>query len=332
MSLSIEENNKNKTIKQTRANISVVDMHLHFVDFLQNTDGYKALLKSMKKGNISHNVVFGLPVKKKWEYFEAREPHYYLGDNSKCIYYNATDELVASGYLELKKKLRNKIAPTLCGFDPTDMACIDYIEMMFEKYDIWKGIGELLLRHDDLTNLTQGEIARANHPALDKVYEFCAKKNIPVCLHQNSTSVASSVSSYYNDDYEYIDELTQSLRKYKDTTFVWAHCGVSRRVDHPNYHEMVEGMLNMYHNLHVDLSWIVFEDTICKNDTKFTPKTQWLDLIEKYQDRIMIGSDLCGHFDTHGQTMSKYNTLFKKLSSEASVKVASQNAKNLYFK
>ena len=337
MSLSAELDQKYQKQRDDRTIIDVVDMHMHFVDFMQKTDGYGALLNSMDNGNISHNVVFGLPVKKKWEFFEPREPHYYLGDNSKCTYYNSTDEIIASGYLKLNENDKKRFAPTLCGFDPTDMACIDYIEMMFEKYDFWKGIGELLLRHDDLTNLTVGEVARANHPALEKVYRFCAKKDLPVCLHQNSTTVASSLNSSYTKDYEYLHELVEVIEKHPDTTFIWAHCGVSRRVEHPKYYEMVHGLLNMYNNLHVDISWVVYDNTICdqeilKEKGTYEPKTEWLDLIEEYQDRIMVGSDLCGHFDIHGKTMSRYNSLFEELSQEAAVKVANGNAKKLYFK
>ena len=336
MSLSTEIDLRHQKYKEDRTDIKVIDMHLHFVDFMQYSEGYGSLLGSMQSGNICKNIVFGLSIKKKWEFFEPREPHYYLGDNSSCTYYNATDEAVASGYLELNEKQKKIIAPTLCGFDPTDMACIDYIEMMFEKYSIWRGIGELLLRHDDLTNLITGEIARANHPALNKVYEFCANKKIPLCLHQNSTSVASSLNSSYKNDFEYLHELTESLEKFQDTTFVWAHCGISRRVEHPNYHEMVNNMLNMFHNLHVDLSWEVYDRTICdfrilSEESRYQPKHEWIDMIEKHQDRIMIGSDLCGHFDSHGKTMARYNSLFKKLSNEAAEKIASINAEKMYF-
>ncbi len=335
MSMSADTEASNKACSESRTDLPVIDMHLHFVDFLQQSDGIKALLRSMKRGNISKNVVFGLSVKKKWEFFEPREPHYYLGDNSRCIYYNATDEMVASGYLKLKEKQRKRIAPTLCGFDPTDMACIDYVEMMFEKYDFWRGIGELLLRHDDLTNLTMGEPPRANHPALKKVYEFCARKGIPVCLHQNSTSVASSLNSSYHNDYEYLHELTEALEAHPDTTFVWAHCGISRRVQHPKYHEMVRGLLNMYHNLHVDLSWVVLENAICEKAAlkkgKHKPKPAWIELIEENSSRVMLGSDLCGHFDTHGTTMARYNGLLKKLSPRTAKLVARKNAERLYF-
>ncbi len=313
-----------------RSVIPVIDMHLHFVDFLQKTDGFESLLHAMDKANVSKNVIFGLPVKKKWEYFEPKKPTYYLGDNSKCYYFSSSDEIVAQEFLKLTKEQQKKFAPTLCAFNPTDRCAIDYVIYMFEKYPFWKGIGEVLLRHDDLTNLTLEETARANHPALDPIYEFCAGKKIPVCLHQNSTSIG------IHDKYEYLHEIRESIEKHPDTTFIWAHCGVSRRVIHKNYHSMVNGMLNMYPNLYVDLSWVVYDDVMCEPrktpDKLLIPKESWInEVILKHPERVMIGSDLCGHFDTHGKVMARYNGLFERLPENVREMVAYKNADKLFF-
>ncbi len=61
MSLSTEIDLRHQKYKEDHTDIKTIDMHLHFVDFLQNSEGYKDLLQSMKCGNISKNVVFGLP-------------------------------------------------------------------------------------------------------------------------------------------------------------------------------------------------------------------------------------------------------------------------------
>ncbi|NOX87014.1 MAG: amidohydrolase family protein [Chlorobi bacterium] len=330
MSLNHEFERRIGVLEDERTVIPVIDMHLHFVDFLQNTDGFEPLLSSMEKANVSKNVVFGLPVKKKWDYFDPLKPTYYLGDNSKCYYFSASDEIVAQEYLKLTTEQQKKFAPTLCAFNPTDRCAIDYVTDMFEKYPFWKGIGEVLLRHDDLTNLTLEETARANHPAMDPIYEFCAGKKIPVCLHQNSTSIG------IHDKYEYLHEISESIEKHPDTTFIWAHCGISRRVIHKNYHNMVNGMLNMYPNLYVDLSWVVYDDVICdagkKSNEIFIPKQYWIDeVILEYPDRIMIGSDLCGHFDLLGKVMARYNGLFEKIPKNVGQMIAFKNAEKLFF-
>lgn len=350
MTLAIEQSTNQ--LQEHRTVIPVIDMHLHFVDFMQGSDLFhaqsasKGLIESMKEGNISKNVVFGLPVKKKWEYFENLEPFYYLDDNSRCTYYTSTDEIVAWNYSKLLDCDKACIAPTLVGFDPTDKSAIDYVRYMFDKYPFWKGIGEVLLRHDDLTNLTIGEVARANHPAMDPIYDFCREKNIPICLHQNSTSVASSIKSISPKGYTYLHELIEVLKKHKDTKIIWAHCGISRRVDHKNYHVMVSKMLKKYKNLYVDFSWVAYDNVICEKRNHPTdpliPKKEWIDeviLPEKNRERIMLGSDLCGHFSTkkapfqHGKTMARYNNLLIELQKYGVDRmVAYENAYQLYFR
>ncbi|MDD3041496.1 MAG: amidohydrolase family protein [Methanosarcinaceae archaeon] len=311
----------------------VIDMHLHYVDFLQQTDGMKALIREMDRGNIAKTVLFGLPVKKKWEYFEPNMPHYYLDDNSKCYYYALTDRVVAEDYEKLSPAEKKRIAPTLCGFNPTDKFAIDYVKAMFKKSDIWKGVGELLLRHDDLTNLTLEETARSNHPGLEEVFKFCARKRLPVNIHQNSTSVGN------HEDFEYLHEIEAVLDHYRKLKLVWAHCGASRRVIHKKYWEMVDGMLENHRNLQVDLSWIVYDDIVCKENSKI-PKEVWVELITKYPDRFMIGSDLCGHFNylnngkkrvTLGKTMARYNTLVSMLPADVARKLVWENANKLWF-
>ncbi len=329
MSFHHEFETKIQQYPDDRASEPVIDMHLHFVDFLQNTDGFEQLLRSMEQGNILKAVVFGLPVKKKWEHYEPYKPTYYLGDNARCYHYSASDEIVAQHYASLAPEQQARFAPMVCAFDPTDSTAIDYVESMYAKYPFWAGVGEVFFRHDDLTNLTLGETARANHPAMDPIYEFCASKRLPICLHQNSTSVG------VHDEYVYLHELTETLERHRDTTIVWGHCGISRRVTHRDYHTMIDCMMDRYPNLYVDLSWVVYEQTICeprqRDDERLSPKQCWIDLVLKYPDRIMLGSDVCGHFAIHARTMARYNGLLSHLPKETRQKLARKNAETLYF-
>jgi hypothetical protein len=330
MSMHARFREKIDAYHEDRTVTPVVDMHLHLVTFLQTTEGMGRLIEAMRAGNITQSVVCGLAVKKKWEYFEPHKPSYYLDDDSRCYYWPATDEIVAHEFLKLSPEDQKLLAPTLCGFNPTDMGCLDYVEYMFDKYPFWKGIGEILCRHDDLTTLTLEETARANHPALDRIYRFCAQKGLPVVLHQNSTSVG------IHQEYEYVHELRDVLDRHPDTVIVWAHCGVSRRVDHPEYFRMVGGLLNEYPRLYVDLSWVVYEDIICKPrrhaEDRLTSKREWLEeVILPFADRVMIGSDLCGAFAQQGRTMARYNGLLEALPPEARDRVARLNAEKLWF-
>ena len=309
--------------KQIFRKDGVVDMHLHLVDFLEETEGLQSLIRAMDDANVKETVIFGLPVKKKWAYYEPEKPGYYLDDNSRCYYFAATDEIVADEYLSLTPDNRKRFSPTINGFNPTDKLAVDYVEYMYNKYDFWKGVGEVLLRHDDLTNLTNEESARANHPAMMDVYDFCQNKGLPINLHQNVTSVGD------NSEYKYLHELEHVLKNFSALPVIWAHCGVSRRVTHKQYTDMLKPLFNRYDKLFVDLSWVVYDDVVC--DVKHSPKHTWIKLIEEYPDRFMIGSDICGHFETYGQTISRYNSLFEMLKTTTAQKVALDNARGLWF-
>ncbi|HCS48452.1 MAG TPA: amidohydrolase [Candidatus Aminicenantes bacterium] len=302
--------------------VPVVDAHLHFVDFIQESDGIQRLVAAMDAGRISKAVLFGLPVKKKWDAAEKHAPHYYLDDNSRCYYFQGTDEIVAEAFLRLPAKTRRRFAPLICGFNPTDRYAARDIERMLDKYTFWRGIGEVLCRHDDLTNMTNEETARVNHPALCDVYELCASRSLPVLIHQNSTSVS------IHDDYEHLDELEEVLLRFPKTTFVWAHCGISRRVYHKNYHEMVSTLLNRHPHLYVDISWVVYDDVIT---LELEPKKHWLDAINRHADRFCLGSDLCGHFDHLGKSLARYNGLLRRLTPRVRNLIASGNAERIWF-
>lgn len=357
MSLTLDIEKKMGSGEAHRCDVPVIDMHLHFVDFMQRTDRFYSrkettgLMQTMEDGNIAKAVVFGLPVKKKWEFFEPVEPSYYLDDNAKCTYFASTDEIVAYNYQGLAEEDQCCIAPTINGFDPTDRSAIEYVRALWDKYPFWKGIGEILFRHDDLTNLTVGETARCNHPAMYPVYQFCVEKEIPITIHQNSTAVSSSMASGATKPYAYKHELEEVLSdpSLKDLKLVWAHCGVSRRVEHKNYHRMIAKMMQRYPNLMVDFSWVAYENVICypkKNPDDpaepLVPREEWISeviLAGNNQDRIMLGSDLCGHFASetspyhHGCVMARYNGLLEALKPHGEVreKIAFKNADRLFF-
>ncbi len=323
MSFSHHFRKKIDQVPEETAQLPVTDMHIHLVDFSQNTEGLQVLIDRMKQANIEKSVIFGLPVIKKWAESEPERPSYYLDDDSPCYYFASTDEIVADEYLKLSSEEQNMLAPTLCGFNPTDRLAIDYVEYMFKKYPFWRGIGELLLRHDDLTALTEGEPARVNHPALHDIYVFCAERDLPGCIHQNSTSVG------HHDRFEYLHEMKEALGKFPQTTFIWAHCGCSRRVSHKNYAAMIREMLISHRNLYVDLSWIIYEEAICSG---LEPKPAWIKIIKEFPERFMLGTDLCGHFDHLGRTIARYNNLINLLPLRISEMIAGKNAEELYFR
>lgn len=300
----------------------VADSHFHYVDFLQKTEGMDALLRSMDDAGVAHIMFSGMPLVKKWDAAEPEEPGYYLDDNGRTYWYSATDFIVARRVLELPDQARPRFHPFICGFNATDKHAVLHVERMLEEYPgLWQGVGEVFGHRDDLTNLTYGETARANHPALDPVYDLAAQKNLPVNLHNNATSRNRL------DRPIYVHEVQDALTRHPKTVIIWAHAGLSRMLDLDQiaYTGLLREMLAKHDNLYIDLSWIIFETYVQTSKQEARIRSEWLTLISDFSDRFMIGSDNIGHFATYNQNIVKYYSLLDSLSPDTARKVALTN-------
>ncbi len=292
------------------------DAHLHFVDFLQNTEGIEVLLERMDQAYVDHQVIHGLPVTKKWNAVDPMKPRYYLDDDSRAYWYSASDIIVARAFLSLDTETRKRFHPFMCGFNAADRNAIDHVKRMMEWHpDLWEGIGEIFTRHDDLTALTYGEHARANHIALDPIYELAGHHDMPVTMHSDISSVGVGEPLYMH-------EMEGALQKHPDTRFVWAHVGISRRVKIDDLLSEVRRLLKTYPNLWFDLSWVVYPQEVAPDGIV---KQEWVELIEEFPDRFMIGTDKIGHFDTYVETIRSYDALLEKLTPDTARLVATEN-------
>ena len=302
-----------------------VDAHLHYVDFMQQSDGSEAMLAAMDEAGVEDAWLFGLPVVKKWQQDAPRRPRYYLGDEAPLYYYSATDDIVAGAVRDLPEDQRRRLAPFISGFNPTDMNAARHVQALIERSPgLWRGIGEVITRHDDLTALTAGETARANHPALMKVYRLAARHDLPVLLHSNLTSLREETPIY-------LGELEDALRSNPDTRFVLAHAGTSggvekRQAPLATLNEIIRALLERYDNLYVDLSWSVREHYLIKDGE---PRAAWVALIEDHPDRFVLGSDVVGHFDSIGAILGEYRPLLDALPKPVADKLRAENARAL---
>jgi hypothetical protein len=300
----------------------LIDAHLHVVNFIQETPGGEALLEAMDRAHVSKAVIFGLPVSKMWAAWDREAPDYYLASDSPCYYYGYTDVIVAEMVRSLAPSQQNRLYPLICGFNPVDGYALRHVERLYAQYpEVWSGIGEILLRHDDLTAFTYGENARANHRALWPIYQFAADHDLPVLLHHNITSVTK------NDHPVYLWELEEAVANFPRTRFIFAHCGMSRRVNVPFYYQMVDRLLAQYPNLYVDYSWIIYDVVICPEGK---PDPDWLALTERYSDRICLGSDLVTRFERMGPELQRYDVFLDRLSEAARDNLCRNTAERIY--
>ncbi len=283
------------------------DSHLHYLDFIQESDGFEKLVQKMDECHVEKAVIFGMAMAKQWDANMPEAPAYYLSNDSRTYYYSGTDHLLLNALRAQPESIRSRFYPFVCGVNPNDMYAADQIRKLLEMYpgEIF-GIGELMSRHDDLTALTYGEPPRADHPAFLRIFDLAAEYDIPVLIHHN-------ISTSYEARPLYLQEMRNALAHNRDARIIWAHVGISRRVEVADLLSITENMLAENPNLFYDISWVVYDDYIAKDEQSLA---EWAALIEKYPNRFMIGSDKVGHWDTYPNEITKYEPLLRLLSPE----------------
>jgi len=295
------------------ARYSIVDTHLHYLNFIQETEGLEALVQKMDESGVSHVVLFGMPMAKQWDEYSPNMPTYYHSNDARAYYFSATDYIMMEHFNNQPEEIRKRFFPFVSGINPNDKFAANQIRQLLELYpgQIY-GIGELMSRHDDLTWMTYGEAPRANHPALLKVYDLAAEYGLPVILHHN-------IAPVNNPEPVYMGELQSALEHNREANIILAHVGISRRINIPDLLERAREMLAKNENLYYDLSWIVFEEYVLED------LNGWAGLIREYPDRFMIGSDIVGYWGRYTGEITKFYVLLDLLDEETAQMVASKN-------
>lgn len=295
---------------------AIVDGHLHFLNFVQETAGMDAFFKAMDDTGVTESAVIGMAVVKKWDEGDAQRPTYYLDNDSRTYWYSATDFLVARAVLDLPKDRQARLHPFICGFNAADRNAVDHVERMLALYpNFWQGIGEIFLRHDDLTALTYGDTPRATSIAFGRLLDLAAARGLPVLVH-------SDIGPAWREQPDFLGEMESALRTHPRTRVIWAHAGISRRIVIPNHTGIVSRMLGQYPNLTIDLSWVIFEQELAPGGVL---DRRWVSLIEEYPGRFVIGSDTVGVFDQYKPTVQRYYLLLDALKPATARKVAHDN-------
>jgi hypothetical protein len=303
-------------IAEDQPRYKIADGHLHLVNFVQETSGMDALFKAMDATGVDESVVLGMPLVKMWDEGDARRPTYYLDNDSRAYWYSATDFLVARAVLDLPKEKQARLHPFICGFNIADRNAVDHVERMLAAYpNFWQGIGEVFLRHDDLTALTYGETPRGTSKAFHRLLDVAAAHQLPVLVHSN-------IGAAWLEKPDYLDEIEPAISAHPNTRIIWAHAGISRRIVIDNHTEILRRMLRRYPNLTVDLSWVIFEQEIAPGGVL---DRRWPALIEEYPDRFVIGSDAVAVFEQYKSTIQRYYVLLDALKPETARQVAHDN-------
>ena len=289
------------------------------------------LLDDMEEAGVDHAMISGLPYLKKWSENEPfARPRYYLDSSSRVVPARDTDYLIGAAVMDYRRKFADheeelvklgRLHPFVCGFDSTDLGAVDLVIKRIKEFPgVWTGIGEVMSRHDDLTNLTTGERPRANHPAVKRLCRFASEWFLPVSIHHNVAPISRRATEVkepvYLDEIVELFEYCRGPNGEHDTTFIWCHAGISRRVVVKHLPHWIDVVLNRFEGqVYVDLSWVVYEDYILKD------LDSWAALIRKYPHSFMLGSDVVGGAENMGNEFDRYWDLLNAISDDPNDKV-----------
>ena len=296
-----------------------------------------ALLEVLEKNDVRDAIVCGMPFVKKWaeDDFFLR-PKYYLDSSSRVKAARDTDLQVASAFTDYESAFRGnakqlarleRLHPFICALDTTDLGAVDLAIKRIREYPgVWKGLGELMARHDDLTNLTTGERPRGDHPSLVRLFKFCGLVSLPVSIHHNVAPISRNESEVKQPYYlnEFLSLLERTVEKESDKenrpAVIWCHAGISRRIVVAGYAKTLDRVLARFQdNLFIALSWVVLGSYVYKD------LDGWLALIKKYPDNFVIGSDSVGKSSSIPFELKKFDALLNALPGEVRAKVAYKN-------
>ncbi|MCR4923125.1 MAG: twin-arginine translocation signal domain-containing protein [Lachnospiraceae bacterium] len=305
----------------------IIDNHLHYLDFLEHTDGFPALCEAMDMSGVSKAVIFGMGIAKQWDSSMPEAPSYYLSNDSRCYYYSATDFLLAEDLLAQPEKIRKRFFPFCCGFNCNDKFAADHVEQLLRLYPkFWSGIGEIMSRHDDLTALTYGEPPHIDGEGFLGIFDLAAKEGLPILVHHN-------ITAQNTEKILYLEELNKALEYNKKCNIIWAHVGISRRVEVKNLIDIADKLLNRHKNLWIDISWLVYDyyfmDKFPNNYYDGDTLDDWVDLIEKHPDRFLVGTDKVGHWATYPAEVVKYYKLLDRLKDKTADLIIKDNILSL---
>ncbi len=276
-----------------RAPYTAVDVHDHF---MPNSHTAERLISIMNVLGISKSIIFG-----------GQNP-----DNEYVLKAAAQypDRLIPfyrdSVRVEQDAWLKN---------DPKILAELER-QILSGKY---RGIGEFTNVH-----YPPGFRARMGEALLDtevsplapmaqNLFRLAEKQGIPVLIH--------------NEVY-YYKEFDEALTRFPKVTVIWAHAGYT------SYYG-VEMLMKKHANLYADLSIRALhsprdsrEASIFHDENKV--KALWLELIEKFPDRFMVGLDeSSAQYREHEASFAWMAKLLSQLSPSAGRKVAVENIERI---
>ena len=310
------------------------DSHFHLTNFIQEGPTVREFLNMMGT-TTGRAVLCSNPLQQQWSYSidGDRAPTYYLHSDAPLYYYSFADARIAMAYKSLTKEQQARFDPMISGFNPSDMYAADHIRRVLKTFPgVFTGIGEFIVHKEFVSGKIPGEVASLQNPALDRILDFAAEAGLVVLLHNDIDIPFASVVAKDEIEPAYLSQLKALFKRHPNTTIIWAHTGLGRVVAPARNHlVLIEAILRDpdFRNVYADISW----DEVAKYVVATPESTrQWADLIQRYPDRFLFGTDSAAPTDQskYLKVFYQYDPLWKALDPETSRKVRLSNYERLF--
>ena len=304
------------------------DVHFHLTNYVQRGTTAKQYF-DIVGDQVGRVAMFGIPLQQKWDHFVSgdRAPDYYLKTDAALYYYSFVDALIAMEYKSLNPSQQARVDPMITGFNPTDMYAADHIRRALLTFPgVFSGIGEFSVHKEFVSAKVAGHTASLHNPALDRIFETVAEIGLVAIIHSDIDRVRPGEKPAHYQD------LLELVAKHPEASVIWAHTGLGRFVAPTEQHiELLDALLSnpRYKHVTLDLSWDEVALYVVRDEESVET---WANLIQKFPDRFLFGTDSVAPKDWEGyaKTYYDYNPLWERLDQVSRAKVERLNYERLF--
>jgi len=285
----------------------------------------------MMGNKVGRVALFGVPLQQQWSYRVDgnRAPTYYLHSDAPLYYYSFTDAWIAMAYKSLPKEQQARFDPMITGFNPTDMYASDHIRRVLQTFPgVFTGVGEFTIHKEFVAAKIPGAVVSLDDPALDRILELCAETGLLVLIHNDIDIPFAKEGA----EPAYLNEMKALLNRHSNANIIWAHMGLGRTVrPGTHYWEQMEEILRDpgFRHVYFDISWTEAAKYLV-GSAEATRLTT--DLIERYPDRFLFGTDAAAPKDQseYLKVFYQYDPLWKQLNEQTLRKVRLANYQRIF--
>lgn len=306
------------------------DSHFHLTNYVQEGTDIKKYMEIMGT-TIGRSTLFGLPLQQTWSYQNSGDfaPTYYLASDAPLYYYSFTDAHIAMAYRSLTPEQQARLDPMITGFNPADMYAADHIKRVLLTFPgVFSGIGEFSIHKEFVSSKIAGEVASLTNPALDRILDFAGEVGMVVIFHNDINM------PFPKDGQEpyVLTQMRELFRRHKNTTIIWAHCGLGRIVRPvKDQAAMLQRSLKdpEFKHVYIDISWAETAKYIVSTPDGLK---RVADLVNEFPDRFLFGTDEVApaSIESQKKVYEAYLPLWNLLTKEARHLVLKGNYERLF--